>query len=270
MTKSQKLVFSLIVPCYNEEKYLGRCLDSIFGQTLAADRYEVIVIDDGSTDGSVAIAEQYRVRLLRTKRQMAGGARNLGFAHAKGEYLLLLDADDYLADAQVLRILADQLNHVDLAFVKVQRIKEQQVTIITENPAWSLDEQIAASSNFCLTMKCFRRDLAAGVTYQAGCYHEDIAFVMELLCCARSVLYFDRVLYVYDQDTNAVIADYSLQKAVNFLQQTLQYYVLVEQYPARRMALRQRIANEGYQAKIAKLSYWLTAEQPLSYHEFLH
>ena len=88
---------SVIVPVCNVEPYLGDCMDSILGQSL--DDFEVICVDDGSTDGSLGILEQYaarssRLTVLTQANRGAGAARNLGLEVAKGEYLSFLDSDD--------------------------------------------------------------------------------------------------------------------------------------------------------------------------------
>ena len=93
--------YSVIIPNYNKEKYVKECLDSIFNQTLSKDMYEVIVIDDGSTDNSLDIIKNYDVKLLRTNRKRAGGARNVGIDAAQGEYIIFVDSDDYLYSNEV-------------------------------------------------------------------------------------------------------------------------------------------------------------------------
>ncbi len=85
---------SVIIPVYNGEAYLAETLDSVFAQTLAP--YEVIAIDDGSTDGSPEILRRYgdRITVVRQENQGVAGARNTGLAHATGEAIALLDQDD--------------------------------------------------------------------------------------------------------------------------------------------------------------------------------
>lgn len=103
---------SVIIPCYNSEKYLSECLDSLAAQTM--DDYEVLLVDDGSTDNTLSLlrqAEKADARLRVFHQQNAGvsSARNLALAHAQGEWLTFVDADDILPE-NALEIL---LNAVD-------------------------------------------------------------------------------------------------------------------------------------------------------------
>ena len=93
---------SIIIPLYNCAPYIGTCLDSILQQGLAADEYEVVVIDDGSTDGGGDLVERDycqrhpQIRLVRQSNGGAAAARNRGISEARGEYIEFVDADDRL------------------------------------------------------------------------------------------------------------------------------------------------------------------------------
>lgn len=100
---------SVIIPVYNVAPYLRRNLDSVLGQTLRD--IEVICVDDGSDDGCAKILEEYaqkdpRVRVLSQKNAGAGAARNLGLAHAGGEFLSFLDSDDFFESAMLEKMVA--------------------------------------------------------------------------------------------------------------------------------------------------------------------
>lgn len=108
--KSQLLV-SVIVPVYNKEKYLSRCLDSIVNQTCR--EIEIILVDDGSTDGSGEICRRYaqsdpRIRVITQVNQGLSAARNTGLDHMKGGYVVFVDADDYIS-LSLVEILLGQL-----------------------------------------------------------------------------------------------------------------------------------------------------------------
>ena len=94
---------SIIIPIYNVEQYIRKCLDSILRQGLYDGEYEVILVNDGSKDGSLAICEEYcqeypHFRIINQENQGVSVARNNGIDHAQGKFIVFVDADDYLLD----------------------------------------------------------------------------------------------------------------------------------------------------------------------------
>ena len=92
---------SIIVPVYNVENYLSKCLDSLLEQDIPKNDYEIIIVNDGSTDNSLTIAESYvdkysNIRIITQKNLGLGASRNTGIRKSKGKYLLFVDSDDYL------------------------------------------------------------------------------------------------------------------------------------------------------------------------------
>lgn len=102
---------SVIVPVYNVERFLPRCLDSLLRQGLNTDDYEVICVNDGSLDNSAQILAEYEqkhpeiIRVITQENKGLGGARNTGTAQAKGEYIVYLDSDDYVVDEGYAQLL---------------------------------------------------------------------------------------------------------------------------------------------------------------------
>ena len=117
--------FSIIIPVYNVEKYIKKCLDSVFSQTF--DDYEVIVVNDGTKDNSMDIVKDYKVRVINQKNQGLSAARNAGVKDAKGEYLLFLDSDDYY-EKDLLKELNKSLdNSPDVVRFQIQDVKNEKV-----------------------------------------------------------------------------------------------------------------------------------------------
>lgn len=92
---------SIIIPMFNVAQYLRKCVLSAFNQGLSTNEFEIIMVDDESPDNSLDIAKDMskthdNITVISQKNKGLGGARNTGITHAKGEYLLFLDADDYL------------------------------------------------------------------------------------------------------------------------------------------------------------------------------
>lgn len=122
-------VISIIVPCYNAEPYLQRCVDSVLQQSFT--NWEMILVDDGSTDKSPRICDEYargdeRIKIIHKKNEGATIARPLGFKASKGEYIVFLDADDWLLPngLQVLYDAITQDGGFDIVRSMVKRVTE--------------------------------------------------------------------------------------------------------------------------------------------------
>lgn len=118
--EKKDIKFSIIIPNYNNEEWLDKCLTSVTEQTYK--NYEVIFVDDMSTDKSVEIAEKYKKKIknmniikLKQKRYN-GGARNVGIMQAEGDYILCLDSDDWLKNEKVLEFLNTRIRNEDVIF----------------------------------------------------------------------------------------------------------------------------------------------------------
>ena len=123
-----KLCVSMILPIYNAKRCLSRCLESILSQTMPLDKFEVILVDDGSTDGSDSICDEYsnayeNINVIHKKNGGAASARNAGLLEATGEYIAFVDPDDYL-DADYLKIPYEEAYKTEADIVIFDAIKE--------------------------------------------------------------------------------------------------------------------------------------------------
>ena len=122
-------VLSIVVPVYNVEKYLRQCLDSVIGAK--TDEYEIVCVNDGSTDSSPAILEEYRekypetVRVVHTENGGLGAASNNGIMAAKGEYVGFLDRDDYLEPGAVEEMPDACRSDADLIIFDFNEVNDQ-------------------------------------------------------------------------------------------------------------------------------------------------
>ena len=114
--------FSIIIPVYNVEKYIKKCLDSIFEQSFKD--YEVIVVNDGTKDNSMDIVKEYNVKIINQKNQGLSEARNSGAKKATGEYLIFIDSDDYI-DKDLLKEINKSLkNDPDIVRFQIREVYE--------------------------------------------------------------------------------------------------------------------------------------------------
>lgn len=122
---------SIIVPVYNVDKYVSKCLDSLLNQDIPKNEYEIIIINDGSTDGSATIVESYiqqhtNLKLFSQKNKGLGAARNAGISHSIGKFIQFIDSDDYL-ESNVLQSLVNkmELENLDILRFNYQNVNEQ-------------------------------------------------------------------------------------------------------------------------------------------------
>ena len=208
---------SVVVPIYNVESYLKECLDSLAFQTL--DNFEVILVNDGSTDQSYEIALDYSRRynnfkLVSQKNSGLSSARNTGISLAKGEYLYFLDSDDYL-EKNALEILynTSQKNKLDVlkfsAFTfhdkeedfewnHVNGYRYSRMYHKVYNGCYLFQKTEANGDHYassCLML--LRRQLIVdkGLKYIEGIIHEDEFFYFELMLVSKRVAVLNRPLY---------------------------------------------------------------------------
>ncbi len=119
----EQCIFSIIIPVYNAAPYLKECLDTIFKQTLHSSGYEVICVDDGSTDDSAIILKEYEQRysnlsIITQEHKLAGSARNNGLSAAVGQYILFVDSDDFV-----------ETNFLEEVYLKIQQTKADMIIV---------------------------------------------------------------------------------------------------------------------------------------------
>lgn len=204
---------SVIVPVYNVEAYLERCVESILQQTYA--HFELILINDGSTDSSGQIcdhlASQYEnIKVYHIENAGVSNARNMGIQLATGSWVTFIDSDDFVTQ-DYLATLASAVEGVNVGFViaPLHHIKNGIVTDIPSHSGktelWSTEETMkellmTTRTSFFPVAKLFKRDLLADEKFNTN-YHlaEDALFLTELLLKTRcSCVFIDKPVYYYD------------------------------------------------------------------------
>lgn len=212
---------SIIMPIYNAEKYLKTSLDSIIKQTF--NNYELICINDGSTDGSGEILKEYalaysNIRVFDQENQGAGIARNKGLELARGKYILFLDADDFYVPTMLEDVYEySETNNTEITIFAVNLYREDENSISTApwycEKCYLPNEKIFSSNQIAKYVlnitpgnpwnKLFLKKFVETNNLKFGntIYAEDSIFTHVALACADRISYLDKVLVYYRVNT---------------------------------------------------------------------
>lgn len=247
--------FSIVIPNYNEDKYIRECLESVFSQTY--NNYEVIVVDDGSTDNSLEIVKDFNVKIYHSNGLHAGGARNLGIDNASGDYIVFLDSDDYFNNDKVLSELNDLINDEDIVFLDyLLNINGE----CTEKKDLDEDmyERIARTSFLGAPTKCFKRSLLEGIRFPEKQRFEDIVFTLECMCKANSYTHYKKSFFTYRKVNNSnSSADLDVETMLALISEIMKLYKLCVKYPKYKESLLRRIKNDKISKRIDIINYLL-------------
>ena len=213
---------SIVVPVYNVFEYLNRCVRSLLEQTYS--NLEIILIDDGSTDGSGGLCDELassdpRIKVIHQKNAGLSGARNTGLDNASGEYIFFCDSDDFL-DRDALhhmhdKICMDGADIVACGFSNVwddyARTGREEVITDGRPGTWSGNEasvQMMMGNNVCTVVwnKLYKRTLFDGIRFPKGVFHEDEATTYKLLFRSKVVSYTPAPFYKYYQRSAGIMA----------------------------------------------------------------
>lgn len=224
--------FSIIVPVYNTKQYLEACIASVRSQEFYS--WELIFVDDGSTDGSEKLLQEYakedsRIRVLQQKNSGQFYARQKGIEAAEGEYILFLDSDDELTQDS-LQVLDKAIGKKDPDMVLYtgkmrkdgldtqRRIgwissEEQEVSVL-----WLRQQLISSNNMNSLWLKAIRRSLFSGDKTDYSCfmgksYGEDKVRLLYPLSVAKSIFYIPNQLYLYNYRMESTMHRISLSAA---------------------------------------------------------
>lgn len=215
---------SINVPVYNAENYLRRCIDSILEQTYT--NFELLLINDGSTDGSAKILEEVkesdsRIRVVHKKNEGVSATRNLGLKLVTGDYITFIDSDDFV-DKLYLEVLYKSLteNDADIASGNFASFNEERQTFLfftTEetyfekvySPQEWLDQENNPRHNLFLTViftpfKLYKRELWEDIEYPVGRVREDDAIIHKLYLRCQRISFVNSAIYFYSQHEDSL------------------------------------------------------------------
>lgn len=238
-----KLV-SIIIPVYNVEKYLLECLDSVIAQTYS--NIEIFLINDGSTDNSGKICDEYaqkdsRVKVIHKENGGVSSARNVGLDLTQGEYITFIDSDDFV-DKTYIEKMYDALekSNADLVFCKYANYIDKKI----EYPQESIPKQLTVNnedkefidfiSRFFALKKnimgsacrvLYRKELINNYYFHLGIkISEDLLFLMQIIQNAKSINSIDEYLYFYRKVETSITQKYKK----DYLQGQLNLYLALK------------------------------------------
>ena len=244
---------SIIVPLYNCEKTIERCLDSLINQTMR--EIEIVVVNDGSTDNGVKLVEEYqkkddRIILISQANQGLGAARNTGIKNCRGKYIGFVDADDFvdlrmyqsmysaICDCQAEIAFCQEKNVYYTAEGKMKQLREskfpfQEPTVFsgTDVMKWFLNY-----TYLCLNSACFKLVnkaifLEKNVWFpEQYRYAEDLTATGGMLCVAQKIVIVPQSLYFYVHQEKTISTSYSVKKAVDVYKDLIDVLSYLEKY----------------------------------------
>ena len=214
-------LITVIIPIYNVQQYLPKCIESVLNQTYS--NLEIILVDDGSSDLSGSICDEYAERDKRIKvvHQETGGvssARNTGLDHATGEFICWVDSDDYISSSLVAELYALVMKYdVNIAACNYLQGTEREYQFKSQDnntPQLLSTEQAFdylykdGHHTFIVNAswgKLIKKNLYEGLRYPEGRIFEDIHVTYQLIGKCDSIIYTDEVLYYYFKHSKSIM-----------------------------------------------------------------
>lgn len=206
--KDKQILISVILPIYNAESYLNRCLDNLINQTYT--NLEIICVDDGSTDNSLKLLKEYqdkdnRIKVIHQNNAGPGITRNIGLSVATGDYISFIDADDYSDKEMFNLMLQKQIDYdADICCCNVAWVyKDKQENCIPVIKDGLISNDLAMkfigndSFNSCLWNKLFKKELLENFKLIEKLCSEDYDACVRLIAKAKKIYYMGNVLYFY-------------------------------------------------------------------------
>ncbi len=209
---------SVIIPVFNTEKYISKCLSSLVNQTL--DDIEIICVNDGSTDNSLEIIEKIanndaRIKIINQEHKKQGAARNAGLRIAEGEYIGFVDSDDWI-DLNYYEMLYNTAKKYDADIALATNVRigngktKKRLEITEEKTAETLQEKIDIGNqvkNPCPTNKIYRHSMLKdnNIIWPEGVFCEDKLFTIQAIYYANKIVTVPDVNYYYFRNPNSTV-----------------------------------------------------------------
>lgn len=236
-----KPLISIIVPVYNVEKYLPRCLDSILLQTYS--ELEIILVDDGSTDLCGEICEAYalkdnRIKVIHKENGGIGSARNAGLEVYSGEFIMFVDSDDYIS-ADAVEVLYERMISDDSDMAIGKHIDVYEDGSLNDSFCSWMQDDVLSQKEFLARMgeknyypvancmKLYRQTVFEGVVYPNFTCGEDVWVFPQIVDKCKKISVVNKTLYFYFQRSNSLVhkkSEISKQEDLNAILNLVNYF----------------------------------------------
>ena len=226
---------SIILPVYNEEKYIFKCIDSLYHQGLSDDIFEVIIINDGTKDMSMEIVSSFtgqhsNIKIISQENQGLSVARNNGLDHAEGDYILFVDSDDFLIDNSLATLLPKAIDSsADMFIADYKEMTNEEIeqsALVNDNSLYetSLMKGREAFLRFFIPNECYvwrtiyRREFLKRnhLTFIPFLYFEDIPFTTECYLKVEKAVSFPLPFYVHRKHHDSISGSIDKKKLLDF------------------------------------------------------
>lgn len=222
--------FSIIIPVYNVEKYIKKCLDSVFSQTFKD--FEVIIVNDGTKDKSMDIVKNYDAKVINQVNQGLSEARNNGVKQAKGEYILFVDSDDYINKNLLLELNKSLSNSPDLIrfqacdVIDNEKIeyKESSFEGKTGTDSFKIISKYHYVEPIWLYAVKRKYYIDNKFKFKKGAYHEDFGLTPLIIYKSKVVNSINYCGYNYVKRGGSIITDPSYDKKIKKVNDMLDHF----------------------------------------------
>ncbi len=238
-----KYRLSIIVAIYNVEAYLERCVSSLVKQDLPPEDYEILLINDGSTDKSLEIAQRFEkeysnVTVYSKENGGLSSVRNFGIDHAQGRYIMHVDGDDFLEENVIRKVVETaEENELDLCFFPSLRypsgIKLDAYARFPHYKVLRADKLILQGMEVASTWSCIYNHSFLehrGISYFGRIAHQDVEFNYRLFPFAERIMFTNVCVYVYNKEGESITRTKSLEKKKKNLLDNIQIAHNVKTY----------------------------------------
>lgn len=270
--KLEELV-SIIIPCYNVEKYMSRCVDSILSQTYS--NIEIILVDDGSPDNCGKICDEYaqkdnRIKVIHKKNGGLADARNVAIDIVTGEWIVFVDSDDFVSNDYIETLYKLVINNHCMIGVAgfmpflegvkpyiVQPAYQEYVFNKVEGTEKMFYQELFDNAAWC---KIYHRSLfETGIRYPFGLIYEDLPTTYLLFLQADKIAYCNRIIYNYLLRANSIEGQPFKQ---NKLESALKILEMIQEHAGELEPIKKAV-----RCRLLSFCYHILLEMPVNYQD---